>query len=187
MPLILLFGNGHRDRRITKAVLRKLRFREELYEPQIPAPGSLRAVVEQASLLLDKSEALEHTMLIVVDREHIACEEALTKLFREYFSLLKMEQLCEGYSWRLECRRGPRHTIIYVVAMGLSRRKCIEENLAKLIELTYGESIEADKRSLREWLRRRELSDMELVEKAPIKAVREAFKSLACVLDELNI
>jgi hypothetical protein len=64
-------------------------------------------------------------------------------------------------------------------------KKSIEENIAKLIEKCYGESVEPSKEVIREWLRRRKQTDRGLVERASKEVLEESFPGIVAVIKSL--
>ena len=73
----------------------------------------------------------------------------------------------------VKIRRGSFEGNLYIAIQGW--RKCIEENLAYLIKLTYNEEIEPNKRGVREFRRKKGISFKDMIENSSLE---KAFYSL---------
>ncbi len=180
MPLIIIYGDGSRERRLVPAIARKLGFTKDYAEPQIPGPTiGLGAAVDAIAALLDMKAAPRY-YLIVIDKEHVPREHAIREeLEKRGFTSIHVEPVHQDYAWRISCKRGAKETTIYIAAMGTQRAPHIEGNLSKLILLAYGEHVEPTKEAIKNWLKERGKRDKDLVEEAPKNKVEEAFKPLA--------
>lgn len=82
-------------------------------------------------------------------------------------------------------RRGDRRVIVALSIQG--RERCIEENEAELIRLCLGETVAADKKSIRELLRRRNIGSVkDLIKQCNDKALELASASLIHALNEIK-
>lgn len=61
-------------------------------------------------------------------------------------------------------------------------KKNVEENIVKLIEKCYGEKLEASKSEIKNWLRRKNQSDRDLIEKSSKEALEESFPGIVTVI-----
>jgi hypothetical protein len=61
-------------------------------------------------------------------------------------------------------------------------KKNIEENVAKLIEKCYGENVEPSKEAIKEWLRRRNQTERDLIDKASKEVLEESFPGIVAVI-----
>lgn len=178
-----LIGNGRRDIRILKAIAEKYDHSKTLRAPQPPiSPGTgLTIVARSLAKLMDQVAVSRY--LIIIDREHAkSLQEAEEKLREHGVNITSAEKLTEG-SWLLKAKRDSRKAEVYLAVMG--EHKSIEENIAKLIELTYSERVKADKSEIRSWLRRHSLRDIDLVKEAGKQEVEAAFPALTRALKKI--
>jgi len=179
----ILTGNGSRDIRVVKATAEKYDHSKVLKVPQTPLKGTgLASVAKAVATLMSKRVGVSR-YLIVIDREHVKSFKEVMKKFTEYGLEVKSTEELAEWSWVLKVRRGSREADVYVAVLGVRRR--IEENLAKLIELTCGEKVEGSKKAVGKWLRKNKLEDTDLVRKASKQQVEEALPTLTKALKEL--
>ena len=75
--------------------------------------------------------------------------------------------------------------MLYLAVMG--EEKCIEENLAKLIRLRFGEEVGPTKRELDKWLKSRGMNERSIIEGAGEDVLRKSLPNLVTLLEEINI
>ena len=178
--IVMLFGNGHRDRRIVAQIAAKYDHSKTILTPQLPhTPGP--AVIATLAALVDQT--LATTYAIVIDREHLA--KLNEKLAEHAFKVLDREQLADGLI-KMKCERGPKTITLYIATLGLTPNGHIEENLAKLIELTTGQKVQPTKKEINNWLRKHHTRDADLVANAPLPHLTQAFPTLTHLLQTLK-
>jgi len=152
--------------------------------PQMPIHGKgLEAALDALTVLVDKTKVSKY--LVLIDREHIADPGSVEAELRSRgFNDVKMITVSEGL-FRVFARRGHKEVAVFVAVLGL--RKSIEEHLAQLIEVLYGDRVEPEKNPVNSWLRSRGLRDEELVEEAVKRSVVEdVFPQLVKALEMLS-
>ena len=182
----IIIGDGRRERRILRGVVEKYNHRKALRIPDDPLPGrtGFKTCIERLTLLLDKTRVT--TYLIIVDREHLEIQDPknLEKELRKHgIEVIELQEV-EKHCWRLELRRGAKRAALYIAVLG--QRKRVEENLAQLIQLLYGEQVEGEKEAVDKWLKEHGIEDIDLVRKASRKIFEQAFPQLAKPLQELS-
>jgi len=179
-----IIGDGGRERRILAAAAEKYDHGKVIRIPVMPiyrGGTGLTPAVRKLAILLSKTVVATYVMLM--DREHVSSVEQVERALAEHgFATLKAERLHEG-CWRVEVERGGRRATVYVVVLG--REKCVEEDLASLIQARFGEPVEGEKRAVDSWLRRRGLKDGDVVREASREEFRKAFPQLAAALEGL--
>jgi len=179
----VLTGNGVREHRILEAAVLKFNHTKILKIPQtgLGRPTGLEGVTRALAEVIEKVNV--RRFLILIDKEHVTnLNEVLNKLRSHGFEILRIEEL-DTNCWRIKARRGHREAILYLAVLGI--KKSIEENLAKLIEITHYEQVEPAKETVYGWLRRRGIRDKDLIQQASKKSFRLAFPQLAKALEEL--
>ncbi len=181
----VLIGDGPRDLRVLRATAEKYNHSRVLKVPQTPIRGTgLVNVVKSVSTLANMRLRVSK-YLVLIDKEHVdSLENVRNELLKFGFEVLSIKVLGR-YSWLFRVRKGAKEISIYFVVLGMI--KCIEENLARLIEIVYGEKVGRNKEDVNKWLRKHGLSDYELVSSAPRSKIEEAFPDLTKALKELVI
>jgi len=180
----VLVGDGGRDVRILTAVAERYNHGKVLRVPRTPttAGTGLDSVIRALAKLLDARVVIDK-YLILIDREHVKSLKDVKGKFTSYgFEVLSVEDLNEA-SWVLKVRRGAKVIKVYVAVLGLSKR--VEENLAKLIKLTYGDDVEGSKESVNKWLKEHGMKNSELVSKASRQQIEKALPTLTQTLKKL--
>jgi len=186
MPLIVIYGNGSTEHRLIPEIMNRLGFRKEYIEPQI-AGGTigLKAAIDSVAVLLNR-RATPRYYLIIIDREHVPGKNTIEdQLVIRGFTQIQFETLYPNYAWNITCRRGAKQATIYIVALGTEQTPYIEGNISKLIQLEYDEYVEPLKKKIREWLRRRNMRDRDLIKQATRTNIEEAFKPLVTTLSKI--
>ena len=184
---VIIIGNGPRDLRILATIATKYNHKKLLLHVQLPPPYSARkglgAALEATYYVLTRCEACNH-VLIVIDKEHLPVSEKLKKeLLRHGIhaeNIKKHESGLIEIDASLYMPGHQRKARILIAPQG--HYKSIEENLAALIRLLYGEQVKPSKEDVNKWLRRHRLRDNELVEKADKDILEKAFPSLTHAL-----
>jgi len=122
--------------------------------------------------------------IILIDREHIGSREDATRKLEEHgFKVIESEAMDKG-CWKFSIERGFKRATLHIAILGWI--KSIEENLALLIQLLYGKHVEASKKAIDAWLKKRGMSDSDLVESASREQFEKAFPQLARILREVS-
>lgn len=170
----VLTGNGSRDIRVLSALAEKYDHSKILKTPQTPVKtGTGLTVVARALATLLNMRITVNRYLVLIDREHVESIREAERKFMEYgLEIIGTEELAEG-SWMFKVKKGIKEANIYMVLLGT--RKRIEENIAKLILLVYGEKVEENKEAVNNWLRKHKLEDIrDLVRKATRNQLEKA-------------
>jgi len=191
---IAIMGDGRRDVRILRRAAEKYDHSRIIRIPEAGYPcrdqrecrrqygkglsGSIARLAALVSLItVDR-------FIILIDREHIGSIEDATKKLEEHgFKVIESEAVDEG-CWKFSIERGFKKATLYIAILGWI--KSIEENLAQLIQLLYGEHVEKSKEAIDAWLKKRGLSDSDLVERASREQFENAFPQLARILGEIS-
>ena len=190
-----IIGDGARDERIFRAIAEKFNHTKVIRIPQVPrgvrpsGPCGLKGLagcIEVIAACVDKTNV--KTYICIIDREHIGPEDSVEKELRRVlttrgFVIESREQLGFG-AWLVRTVRSGKAVQLYIAILGYS--KCIEENLAELIKLLYGQVIEPNKCSIKRWLDEHNLRDEDLVRRASKQALKEAFSSIVAIVDRLS-
>lgn len=201
---LVITGDGKTEYRRLKPLAPRFEGDEVLWFPQRPerylsTVGRRRSASTAEKAGLDALDALELykskygviSYLFLVDGEHVdgvAAEALRTKLrdasTDEECGVTQME---DG-AFRCSCRVGSRELSVHAVIFG-EQFGFIEDCLAKLLELEWGNSIEATgkeefKTRVNEAVAGGTYQD--LVEDARMENVRRAFPSLSPVLEEMR-
>ena len=184
--IYFITGNGVREHRILEAAAPKFDHSKIIGIPQATLrrhirPTGLGATIRALTELVERVRV--GSFLILIDREHVkGLSEVEDELKGHGFGVLDKEELTAN-CWRIRVRRGYKEATIYLVILGVE--KAVEENLAKLIELLYLEHVKPTKEEVYRWLRRHDISDKDLVERASKRLFEQAFPQLAKALEEL--
>mgnify|MGYP000459829554 CR=1 FL=1 len=179
----VLLGNGTMDERIISALAKRYNHSKEMRIPIAPQrPTGLDAVVKALIQCIERSKVIRY--VVVLDREHITSMNHVEKKLKEHGLEMKRVNVLCGDAIAVEIRRGSKEALLYAIILGFEKR--IEENLSKLIELEYGEHIEPDKKVIRRWLKEHGLRDINLIEKATVDHLEEAFPGLSYTLKILS-
>ena len=191
----VIIGDGARDERILRAIAEKFDHSKVVKIPQLPC-GMRYSKTLGLKGLVGCTETLAacinitkvKTYVYVIDREHVGPEERVPEELRRVltergFEVEEVRQLDVG-AWFVKTRRGTKEITLYVAILGFNTK--IEENLAKLIELLHHELVKPNKENISKWLKEHKLDDYELVRQASKRIIREAFPSLAIIVEKLS-
>ena len=189
----VLFGDGARDERIFRAIAEKYDHNKDIKTPQLPIgyPHSLRktlglkSLIEAVATYLNITKVRKYVSLI--DREHTGTDQEFLIKLRKIllnmgFNIKKIKHLKEG-AWKIELKKGAKQATLYIAIQGY--RKSIEENLAKLIELKYGEELEPTKQAINKWLKKNRQRDIDLIKKASTHQLEETFPSITTIIQAI--
>jgi hypothetical protein len=86
---------------------------------------------------------------------------------------------------RVEGKIGIHKFALWIAING--KEKCIEENIAKLLEIEFGENVEPTKEAIRNALRKYNIEDLEqLVNNVSINKIERSFPAIHTVLSRLE-
>jgi hypothetical protein len=178
----VLTGDGTDDLATLGAICERYDHEAALVCPQY-APMTGLKVIDPLAVVFDK-ERRTSRFLTLLDREHLESIDDFTEALEERgFTILQREVLREG-CWRIAVERGGRRGVIILAVQG--RAKSIEEDYAELIKLSGGESVKADKKCIKRWLKERGMGGLrELIKSVGVELIEEAFPSLTCALKAL--
>ncbi len=181
---IVITGNGRTEERILKSLAKRLNGEKKaLLLPSILPRKSGVVALEGIAVLLNKG--FKHkNFLFIVDKEHIPAEESFERTLHKSGFRVKTIKDEGNREITIKAIRGVCKVKIHVAIMGI--KKDVEEDLAKLIELEYGDKIKPCKEERRKYLKQRDLSIEEMIEGASIKNLEEAFKPLINMLKTLE-
>lgn len=187
----LITGDGPRELRLVERIVDKLNHSKVIKVPTGAGLHSGRfggatgvvAVANALSTLLGMRLSIAR-YIVIIDREHANDISAITNVFPQYgIQVLENRQLQDGCDcWRILVQKGDKKATVYVSIMGY--KKSIEEHIATLIKLKYGE--EVDHSSVYEWLKKKMLNDKELVNSSDLRLLREAFSPLVKTLEAVK-
>jgi hypothetical protein len=125
--------------------------------------------------------------LVVIDIEHSNGNRLIDQIKRklaEYGFSEVRPTLLDGDAISVQCKHGSRDICIKAAFSGQNR--CIEENIADLINLELGIPVQPDKGSIRNVLKQRDLDLKQLLERATIDNLSRAFRALCVALRSLE-
>ena len=195
----VIIGDGARDERVFEAIAEKFNHSKVVSIPRLPRgikplvglpktyglkglDGCINAIIT----CIEYTKV--RTYICIIDREHVGPDEEVPKKLQKVltergFEIKNIRQLGDG-AWLVKARRVAIEITLYIAILGFER--CIEENIAKLINCIYRESVEPDKKSVNEWLKSHGLDDRKLVQQASKQILKETFLSLVTVIEELS-
>jgi len=182
---ILLIGDGRREERIISTLSEGYNHSKLLLIPTIGVRTGLTNVVDTLAWLTVNTRVKIYA--VVIDKEHVETIDDVKLKLTEYgFSVDTLNKVANGL-WKIKCSKGPKSVTLYLATTGLTPKGHIEENIAELIKLLYGETVKPDKAGINEWLRRHNLRDQELVKEAlkrrRIKELKQAFPRLTALME----
>ncbi|HIQ12985.1 MAG TPA: hypothetical protein EYH44_01150 [Thermoprotei archaeon] len=182
--IVFLTGDGGREKRVIEALAEKYNHKKTIFRPTfIPHRTGLTGVVEQLATLTNLKISVK-SYLIVIDKEHVNNFSQVERKLGTYGFEILEKKLEEG-AWIVKCRKGVKEIMLYLAVMG--EEKCIEENLAKLIRLRFGEEVGPTKRELDKWLKSRGMNERSIIEGAGEDVLRKSLPNLVTLLEEINI
>jgi len=181
---ILLLGDGARDERITKSIAEKYDHTKTMLIPIIGySKTGLQGVIDTLTHLTSIIKVNRFT--IIIDKEHVnSIDDVRRELTKRGFEVKSIKPLTTG-SWEINCIHGSRNITILLATLGLTSREHIEESMSKIIKLLYNEDVKPRKHAINAWLRKHNLRDRELIEKAPIDKLKQAFPNLTTLIEHI--
>lgn len=188
----VLTGDGHTEYRVLKGVARKYNGSQKvLFFPKLPLGfhfGGGISVLKATKTHISKYNAKKFFCLI--DREHIETSDAEKEVeskLREFgFEVIGIQKLPTNDEevLRVEGKLGTHKFILWVAING--KEKCIEENVAKLLEAEFGESIEPTKDCVKRALKRHNIDIDQIIHTANINKIKRSFPAIHAVLNGLE-
>jgi len=187
----VLTGNGRREHRILKAIAKKYDGSEKLlYFPRRPGylPGAKLSVLRVVKVYVSRYKI--NNFLCLIDKEHFTgtdiekeVEEKIREFGIEVTQIQRFNANTENAIY-LNGIVGTRNFTLWMIIAG--KEKCMEENLAKLIEIKFGEKIEPTKSNITEALRKHDMDTEKLLASASIEQLKQSFPALNFVLSRLE-
>ncbi|MCL7388995.1 MAG: hypothetical protein LZ173_03550 [Thaumarchaeota archaeon] len=179
----VIFGNGALDKRVFKTIASKFNHKVVLSTPFIEHLTGLSEALKAIIKLMDYI-TLPFTYIIVIDCEHVESEEYLRGVTKEYGFEIKDFTKIDEYAYMLEVKRGVKTSKIYMAINGF--KKSIEENPAQVIELFYGEKVDPSKDGIKKWLQSKNISDIELAQKADERTFPGIISAIKRFLEDIS-
>jgi hypothetical protein len=182
---IIIVGDGREDVKVLEAIGEKLDHESFLVYSRLVGRIGLVGAADSLSELVSRIKAVSR-YLVVIDREHIRDVKDFELVLQSRgFRILEKKSCYDVLCWRFIVEKGDRRVVVVLSIQG--RERCIEENEAELIRLCLGETVAADKKSIRELLRRRSIGSVkDLIKQCNDKALELAFTSLIHALNEIK-
>ena len=187
----VLTGNGRREYRILKAIAKKYDGSEKLlYFPRRPGylPGAKLSVLRVVKVYVSRYKI--NNFLCLIDKEHFTgtdiekeVEEKIREFGIEVTQIQRFNANTENAIY-LNGIVGTRNFTLWMIIAG--KEKCMEENLAKLIEIKFGEKIEPTKSNITEALRKHDMDAEKLLASVSIEQLKQSFPALNFVLSRLE-
>ena len=187
----VLTGNGRREHRILKAIAKKYDGSEKLlYFPRRPGylPGAKLSVLRVVKVYVSRYKI--NNFLCLIDKEHFMgtdiekeVEEKIREFGIEVTQIQRFNANTENAIY-LNGIVGTRNFTLWMIIAG--KEKCMEENLAKLIEIKFGEKIEPTKSNITEALRKHDMDAEKLLASVSIEQLKQSFPALNFVLSRLE-
>lgn len=194
---VALTGDGHWEHEILKALAERYDGNENVL--LIPISVALLGRGNRRTGRFSGLSALQATKtyiskyrfnryLFLVDKEHVCTTEdtgaELEAKVREMgFSLPHTEPLARQ-AFLVRCKLGSHDIVIYTVISG--EEKCIEENIAKLVNLEWNIDIEPNKKAIRNVLRQRGTNLFSFVRNAASANLSQALSDLAAAFESME-
>jgi hypothetical protein len=191
MVIGVLTGNGKREFKVLRAIAKKYNGSEKvLYFPRRPGYylGSGLSVLQVVKIYVGKYGI--KNFLCLVDKEHFTrteVEKEIEDKLREFgvevnhaeqFSVNSESALC------VNGHVGAHNFVLWTAIVG--KEKCIEENIAKLIEMEFGVKVKPAKNGIAKTLKEHNIDIEKLVASASLKNLKLSFPSLDLVLRSLE-
>ncbi|MEM2994464.1 MAG: hypothetical protein QXI91_00395 [Candidatus Bathyarchaeia archaeon] len=191
MVIGVLTGNGKREFKVLRAVAKKYDGTKKiLYFPRLPGYrfGSGLSVLQIVKIYVSKYNI--RSFLCLIDKEHFTQAEVemeVKEKLRKFGVEVNQVQKFPVNSENTLCINGTvgnRSFILWIAITG--KEKCIEENIAKLIEVKFGVKIEPTKNGVAEALKKRDVDEEQLITKTNKRNLKASFPALDFVLSHLE-
>ncbi|MGB9683988.1 MAG: hypothetical protein ACPL1Z_03545 [Candidatus Bathyarchaeales archaeon] len=187
----VLTGNGPTEHKVLKGIAKKYDGGKKiLYFPRRPGyqHGSGLSVLKVTKIYVSKYNIKD--FLCLIDREYIKTsitereiENKLKEFGVEVGSIQKF--LAEGEeALRVEGTVGIHKFILWTAIIG--REKCIEENIAKILEAKFREIVEPTKDGVKSILKKHHVNIERLMASASISKIKASFPALDTILSSLE-
>jgi len=193
---LVLTADGRWERRILVGLAPKLNGKLLLWFPPPLGRTGLRGLAEAIRIHLEEAykarpglRAHPISMLILVDKEHFrrpadAQEELVRALKERGIEVVGITPLEAGDAFSLRGKYGYRPFTAFVAVLGVER--CLDEQIALLLEQYKGIKVEADYGPIMRALRRLGLDLEELVAERTLTELGEKLPSLVAALEALE-
>ncbi len=189
---MVLTGDGRTDLRVLKLLALKYNGRKILFYPKIPL---VRKGTDVFADLLNPIDSIVEKyrkitkFLIIIDREHVSTGNELSAKLKKFKLRIHHHETIDDVVHIIKGMFGGREIIVYIVLCGI--KWCLEEEIAKLIEIRYKTKVTASScRELKINLRRFEKEHNKkletIIEEASKKELECAFDGLTYVLKLLE-
>ena len=178
----IVFGNGKHDKeRITAPIAEKLNHHKTILAPQKTSALGLRKSIETAAELINR---FAKDTIIIIDREHLK-NQNIHNILKEYFPQIKIITQTNNLL-QLQVTRGPKTAKLHIAIMGNHQTPKIEANIATLIKQTLNINIQPQKNTIKQTLRKHNLTIQDLIKTTNINKLEKAFQNIITALKNLN-
>lgn len=189
----VLTGNGPDESKVLKGAARKYNGSEKvLFFPMLPRGfhyGAGLAILKITKIYVSKYNATK--FLCLIDKEHVETAEAVGKeiksKLREFgVEVINIQVLSakDEEALFVEGKVGAHNFTLCIAING--REKCIEENIAKLLEARFGESVKPTKEGIKSALKKYRIDIEQLINDAKISEIKPSFPAMHAVLSRLE-
>jgi hypothetical protein len=184
----VLTGNGPTEFKALKGTARKYDGgKKVLYFPRRPGyhHGSGLSVLKVIKIYVDKYKV--KNFFFLVDREHIEMEAKVDDKLKEFgieVNNVQKFSANEEEALYIEGTIGVHDFDLWVAVIG--REKCIEEDIAHLIQTKFGEKVEPSKEGVKSALKKHSIDVEQLMARASIEKIKHSFPALHMVLSHLE-
>jgi hypothetical protein len=191
MVIGVLTGNGKTEFKVLKAIAKKYNGSEKvLYFPRRPGYylGSGLSVLQIVKIYVSKYDV--KNFLCLIDKEHFTkaeIEKEIEEKLREFgveVNHIHKFSVNDESALRINGTVGTHNFILWTAITG--RKKYIEENIAKLIEIKFGVKVKPIKNGITKTLKKHDIDIEQLVTSASLENLKMSFPSLDLVLSSLE-
>jgi hypothetical protein len=180
----IIIGDGYTELRVLEAMGDKLNHSEVLLYARRGISIGLSAALDTLAMLFSLDKRVSKYLLII-DREHVKnVDDVVNGLLARGFTVKGMERCYDDACYVFIVERGGRRGAVVVSIQG--KERSIEENIAELIRMHYNEGVGSDKKSVKEWFKRKGLSVEEAIERSNHELLEKAFPALIKALNTLR-
>lgn len=187
----VLTGNGKREFKVLRIIAKKYNGqRRILYFPKRPGYrfGGGLSVLQVVKIYASKYNI--KNFLCLIDREHFAeadVKKEIEKTLREFGVNVNQVQkipINNEDALLIEGAVGIHNFILWTAITG--KEKCIEEDIAKLIEIERGLKVEPTKNGVTQAFKEHNIDIEQLMASASLKNLKTSFPALSLVLSRLE-
>jgi hypothetical protein len=194
LATISLTGDGRREQLLLKAFAE--RYNGEEFVLQLPANVALLghgnkltgrfagfSVLQTIKTYVTKWKFTRY--LLLIDREHFNDEDLILEIRNNLtgFNQIKINALADQ-AFLINCKVGLHDLTIHAVVCG--ERKCIEENIAKLIHLEFGTPVRPIKADIDQALNQHHSNLYKLIKNAESRNLSQAFTDLTSAFSSIE-